>query len=136
MAFYCYMVASKRNGTLYVGSTDCLTTRIWQHKNKTFPGFTAKYGCDQLVWLQVFDTREGAFRRERRMKEWRRSWKVQLLEQDNPNWRDLYWEACGLLAPGALEAFLARVDGLAGSSADSEITRLGPGVRRDERPLR
>jgi putative endonuclease len=107
MAFYCYIVASRRNGTIYIGSTDCLTTRIGQHKNKTFDGFTKKYDCHQLVWFQAFDTRDAAFRRERRMKEWRRSWKVELIEEANPNWRDLYWEACGVAPPGHVEAFLA-----------------------------
>ena len=107
MVFYCYIVTNKQNGTLYVGHTDCLTTRIGQHKDKTFDGFTGKYGCDQLVWFRTFDTRDEAFRCERRMKEWRRSWKVLTVEEENPNWRDLYWEACGVLAPGQVEAFLA-----------------------------
>ena len=115
MAFYCYIVASRQLGTLYIGSTDCLRTRIGQHKDKTFDGFTAKYGCDQLVWFQTFDTRDEAFQRERRMKEWRRSWKILVIQEENPNWRDLYWEACGVLAPGQIEAFLAalptRIDG-------------------------
>jgi putative endonuclease len=100
MAFYCYIVASGRNGTLYIGSTDNLTVRIGQHKDKTFDGFTAKYGCNQLVWLEVFDTRDAAFKRERRMKEWRRSWKLMAIEAENPEWEDLYWETCGILRPG------------------------------------
>ena len=107
MAFYCYIVASCRNGTLYIGSTDSLTIRIGQHKTRTFDGFTARHGCDQLVWFQTFDTRESAFRRERRMKEWRRSWKLELIEEANPDWRDLYWESCAIAPPGRVEAFLA-----------------------------
>ena len=107
MAFYCYIVANKQNGTLYIGSTDCLTTRIGQHKNKTFPGFTAKYGCDRLVWFRIFDTREAAFRCERRMKEWRRSWKILVIQEESPNWWDLYWEVCGVGPPGHVEDFLA-----------------------------
>ncbi|MFZ5670360.1 MAG: GIY-YIG nuclease family protein [Pseudomonadota bacterium] len=107
MAFYCYIVASGQNGTLYIGSTDSLATRIGQHKNKIFAGFTAKYGCDQFVWFRVFDTREAAFRCERRMKEWLRSWKTLVIQELNPNWRDLYWEACGVGPPGQVENFLA-----------------------------
>ncbi len=107
MAFYCHIVASGQLGTLYIGSTDSLTTRIGQHKAKTFDGFTAKYGCDQLVWFRTFDTREAAFRCERRMKEWRRSWKILAIQEENPNWRDLYWQTCGIGSPGHVEAFLA-----------------------------
>ena len=106
MAFYCYIVASRQNGTIYVGSTDSLTVRIGQHKAKAIPGFTAKYGCDRLVWFEAFGTRNEAFWCERRMKEWRRSWKVRLIERENPNWRDLYWETCGIAGPGEVEAFL------------------------------
>jgi putative endonuclease len=90
MASYAYIVASGRNGAIYVGSTDDLAARIWQHKAKAIPGFTAQYGCDTLVWHEVHDTREAAFQRERRIKEWRRSWKLMLFEETNPTWADLY----------------------------------------------
>ena len=100
MAFYCYIVASKRHGTIYIGQTDCLTTRIGQHKNKAHRGFTAKYGCDRLVWFSVHDTRDGAKAMERKLKLWRRNWKLELIEASNPGWRDLYWEACGIHQPG------------------------------------
>jgi putative endonuclease len=90
MAFYCYIVASRRNGTLYIGSTDDLPRRIEEHRQYLRDGFTARYGCTILVWYEVFETREGAFRRERRMKEWRRSWKLTLIEAGNPTWRDLF----------------------------------------------
>ncbi len=92
MAFYVYMLASQRNGTLYVGSTDCLTKRIWEHKVNVRPGFTAKYGVKFLVWFEVHDTRGGAFRRERQIKEWKRAWKLGLIEKSNREWRDLYDE--------------------------------------------
>ncbi len=95
MAFYTYIMASGRNGTIYVGSTDSITKRVWEHKNKIRPGFTAKYRCSILVWYEVHDTREGAFRRERRIKEWRRSWKLLLIEGLNPTWRDLYDDLIG-----------------------------------------
>ena len=90
MAFYTYIVASGRNGTIYVGMTDDLGHRIWQHKTKEFDGFTARYGCDRLVWYEVHVTRDSAFVRERRIKEWRRSWKLTLIEGANPAWDDLY----------------------------------------------
>ncbi len=90
MAFYVYIVASQRNGTLYIGSTDDLAKRIWEHKAKLRPGFTAQYGVDQLVWYEVHDSRDSAFQRERRMKTWNRAWKIQLIERFNPGWRDLY----------------------------------------------
>ena len=70
--------------------TDDLTLRVHQHKTKAFAGFTARYGCDQLVWYEVHETRENAFQRERRMNEWRRSWKLMMIEEANPTWADLY----------------------------------------------
>ena len=90
MAFYVYIVANRRNGTIYTGSTDDLGRRIWEHKSKALEGFSKTYGCDQLVWYESFSSREEAFIRERRIKEWRRSWKLLLIEEDNPTWRDLY----------------------------------------------
>ena len=92
MTFYVYMLASGKNGTLYVGSTDNLTVRISQHRQDLRPGFTSKYGVKDLVWYELHDTREGAFRRERRIKEWKRAWKVRLIEKRNLAWRDLYDE--------------------------------------------
>lgn len=85
-----YIMASGRNGTLYTGMTDNLSERVWQHREASMPGFAKKYGATMLVWYEVHDTRESAFRRERRIKEWRRSWKLMLIEESNPNWRDLY----------------------------------------------
>ncbi len=90
MAFFTYIVASGRNGTIYVGSTDDLITRVNQHRNKTFEGFTAKYDVDRLVWFERHETREAAFKRERRLKKWNRVWKLDLIEKANPGWSDLY----------------------------------------------
>jgi putative endonuclease len=90
MAFYVYILASQRNGTLYIGSTDALIARVSQHKQEMKPGFTSKYGVDILVWCEIHDTREGAFRRERQMKKWNRAWKIELIERANPGWRDLF----------------------------------------------
>ncbi len=89
MSFFTYIVASQRNGTLYIGSTDKLSRRAWEHREKLRPGFTARYSVHILVWYEVFHTREDAFRRERRMKKWNRAWKLELIERFNPTWRDL-----------------------------------------------
>jgi putative endonuclease len=88
--FYTYIVASRRNGTIYIGSTDDIRVRVEQHKAKRFDGFTARYGVDKLVWYEPHPSREQAFRRERQIKEWRRLWKLQLIESRNPNPIDLY----------------------------------------------
>ena len=88
--FFVYLLCSKPNGTLYVGVTSDLPKRMWEHKNKVVPGFTAKYGVDKLVWYEVHDDWEAAFRREKQIKEWKRLWKIQLIEADNSQWVDLY----------------------------------------------
>ena len=90
MAFYTYIVASSRNGTLYTGSTDSLIVRTAQHRNKVFKGFTAKYGCATLVWYEWHETRHAAFVRERQIKKWNRVWKLELIEKTNSGWRDLF----------------------------------------------
>jgi putative endonuclease len=87
--FYVYLLASKPYGTLYVGVTSNLVGRVWQHKDKAVSGFTAKYGVDRLVWFESHDTIEEAIRREKRIKEWKRDWKINLIERDNPRWIDL-----------------------------------------------
>ena len=88
--FFVYILASKHNGTLYIGVTSALAQRIWQHKNKVAQGFTKKYGVDQLVYYEPHDTAEAAILREKQMKKWRRAWKIELIERVNPQWRDLY----------------------------------------------
>jgi putative endonuclease len=90
--FYTYIVASKRNGTIYTGHTDDIVRRIYEHREKMRRGFTAKYGVSVLVWYEPHETREGAFHRERQIKEWRRAWKLRLIEEKNPTWQDLYSE--------------------------------------------
>jgi putative endonuclease len=82
--FYVYLLASGRNGTLYIGMTDDLVRRVSEHKAKMLPGFTSKYGCDRLVWHEGHPTRDGALLREHALKEWRRSWKIMLIEAENP----------------------------------------------------
>jgi putative endonuclease len=88
--FYVYLLASKPYGTLYVGVTSDLVGRVWRHQEKAVSGFTAKYGVDHLVWFESHDTIEEAIRREKRIKEWQRDWKINLIERDNPRWIDLY----------------------------------------------
>ena len=87
-----YMLASKRNGTLYVGVTSDPVQRIWQHKNGLVEGFTKRYGVHILVWYEVGETMEGAIMREKAIKEWHRAWKTRMIEESNPTWRDLYGE--------------------------------------------
>ncbi len=89
MSFYVYIVASERNGTLYIGSTDDISRRMIEHKAKTLGGFTAKYDVNRLVWFEEHETRDSAFGRERKLKVWRRAWKIALIERSNPEWRDL-----------------------------------------------
>ncbi len=88
--FYVYILASKRNGTLYIGVTSNLIKRIWEHKNGIIKGFTEKYKVSQLVYYEHHEIAESALKRERNMKEWKRAWKVELIEKINPNWYDLY----------------------------------------------
>lgn len=84
-----YIMANKRNGTLYTGVTADLPARVYAHKTGEGSVFTKKYGCDQLVWFERFDTMEPALVRERRLKDWKRKWKLDLIESINPDWRDL-----------------------------------------------
>ncbi len=90
MAFSTYILASQRNGTLDVGSTDDIARRVWEHKEAVTPGFTSRYVVKLLVWYEQHDTRDAAFRRERQIKEWKRQWKLELIERFNPAWCDLY----------------------------------------------
>ena len=90
MAFWVYMLASQRNGTLYLGHTDDLVRRVTEHKARPLPGFTTKYGVTRLVWYEAHEARHEAFTRERQMKKWRRPWKLELIERMNPGWRDLF----------------------------------------------
>ncbi|RJF90434.1 GIY-YIG nuclease family protein [Sphingomonas cavernae] len=87
---FVYIMASKRNGTLYIGVTSDLVKRVWEHRNGRIEGFTKKYGCKILVWYQVFETIEAARGRELQMKEWRRNWKLREIEAMNSDWNDLY----------------------------------------------
>jgi len=85
-----YILANKRNGTLYVGVTSDLIKRIWQHRNNAMQGFTNRYTVHQLVYYELHDTMESAITKEKMLKNWKRAWKLQLIERSNPNWQDLY----------------------------------------------
>ncbi len=89
MAFYVYILASGRNGTLYVGRTSDLARRMLEHRTKAFDGFTAQHDVTRLVYFESHERLEPAWHRERSLKRWRREWKLNLIEQDNPDWRDL-----------------------------------------------
>jgi putative endonuclease len=83
-------MASRRNGTLYVGVTSDLMKRVWEHKNNVVEGFTKRYGIHHLVWYELHPTMESAILREKTIKEWKRSWKMEMIEKSNPEWQDLY----------------------------------------------
>ncbi|MCU0615457.1 MAG: GIY-YIG nuclease family protein [Desulfobacterales bacterium] len=85
-----YILASKRNGTLYIGVTSNLIKRVWEHKNKLVKGFSKQYDVHQLVWYELHESMESAILREKRVKGWKRSWKLNLIERMNPDWKDLY----------------------------------------------
>ena len=85
-----YVVTSKQNGTLYIGVTSDLIKRIWEHKNDLVEGFTKRYKVHNLVWYEVHRNMDAAIEREKNMKEWKRTWKIKLIEKNNPNWNDLY----------------------------------------------
>ena len=89
-----YILASKPNGTLYIGVTSDPVQRVWQHKNNLVEGFTKRYGVHQLVWYEVHETMESAISREKALKKWNRAWKVELIKRRNPKWSDLYEEIC------------------------------------------
>ena len=83
-------MASRRNGTLYMGVTSNLVQRVWQHKHDIVEGFTSQYGVHTLVWYEPHETMASAIAREKALKEWKRAWKLVLIEESNPEWRDLY----------------------------------------------
>ena len=90
-----YILASKRNGTLYIGVTSDLVKRVWQHRNDMVEGFTKQYGVHRLVYYELHADMVEAISREKRLKKWNRAWKIELIEQENPQWRDLWPELAG-----------------------------------------
>ena len=96
MTLYVYMLASKPQGTLYIGVTNDLVRRVAEHKESMIPGFTKRYGVNKLVYWEAFEDYEAAIAREKELKRWRRDWKRALIEENNPHWADLF----GNIAPG------------------------------------
>jgi putative endonuclease len=92
-----YILASKRNGTLYIGMTNDLVRRVVEHKAQSVPGFTARYGVCMLVYYEVHDNVYDAILREKRMKKWKRQWKLELIEAHNPKWQDLFGDDGSIL---------------------------------------
>ncbi|MFH1049812.1 MAG: GIY-YIG nuclease family protein [bacterium] len=90
--FYVYILASKKNGTLYTGVTNDIIRRIYEHKNDINDGFTKKYQVYNLVYYEIFNDSYEAIVREKRIKTWKRQWKIELIEKNNPDWKDLYNE--------------------------------------------
>lgn len=90
-----YILASKRNGTLYTGVTSDLIKRVWQHKQHQVEGFSKKYAVDILVWYELHESMESAIQREKAIKNWKRAWKVNAIKAMNPQWRDLYDDLLG-----------------------------------------
>lgn len=88
--YYVYILATKANGTFYVGVTSSLAKRIWEHKNEVADGFTKEHGIKNLVYYETYDDPENAIRREKRLKKWPRLWKMKVIEKMNPDWKDLY----------------------------------------------
>ena len=85
-----YILANKRNGTLYIGVSSDLVKRVWEHKGHFVEGFTKRYGVDRLVWYEAHASMESAITREKQIKKWNRDWKLKLIETANPLWKDLY----------------------------------------------
>jgi len=93
--FYVYIISNKRNGTLYIGVTSDLIKRIYQHREGLIDGFTKKYNVKALVYYEQHENAESAITREKQMKEWKRQWKLELIEKTNPEWEDLYDKITG-----------------------------------------
>jgi putative endonuclease len=94
MSYYVYILASRRDGAIYVGITNDLVRRVYEHRIKAVPGFTSKYNITQLVWFEIYDDPISAITREKELKKWKRAWKVQLIEAQNAQWQDLYESIC------------------------------------------
>ena len=92
MPYYVYLLAGRHNGTLYCGVTNDLVRRVWEHKEGLADGFSKKYGVKMLVWFETHEDINAAITREKQIKEWRRDWKLEMIEKTNPYWRDLYPE--------------------------------------------
>ena len=89
-AFYVYILASGKHGTLYIGVTNNLVRRVYEHRQRAVPSFTSRYGVTKLVYFEIYDDPESAIAREKKIKRWRRDWKIRLIQENNPDWVDLF----------------------------------------------
>ena len=94
MGYYVYILASRRDGAIYVGITNDLLRRVYEHRAKVIQGFTSKYNITRLAWFEIYEDPISAISREKELKKWKRGWKIQLIEAQNPLWRDLYESIC------------------------------------------
>jgi len=94
MAYHVYILASRKDGAIYIGVTNDIVRRVYEHRIKAVRGFTFKYNVTRLVWFEIYDDPISAITREKELKKWKRSWKVQLIEAQNPQWLDLYESIC------------------------------------------
>jgi len=94
MSYFVYILASRKDGAIYIGVTNDIVRRVYDHRTKAVPGFTSKYNITRLVWFEIYDDPISAISREKELKKWRRAWKVQLMEAQNPDWNDLYESIC------------------------------------------
>jgi putative endonuclease len=94
MAYYVYILASRKDGATYIGVTNDLVRRIYEHRTKAVPGFSSRYNITRLVWFEIYDDPISAISREKELKKWKRAWNVQLIEAQNPEWNDLYDSIC------------------------------------------
>jgi putative endonuclease len=94
MSYYVYILASRKDGAIYVGITNDIVRRIYERRIKAVRGFTSKYNITRLVWFEIYDDPISAISREKELKKWKRAWKVQLVETQNPQWNDLYESIC------------------------------------------
>ena len=94
MAYYVYILASRKDGATYIGITNDLVRRVYEHRAKAVRSFTSKYNITRPVWFEIYDDPVSAISREKELKKWKRSWKIQLIEAQNPQWNDLYESIC------------------------------------------
>ncbi|WP_407521765.1 GIY-YIG nuclease family protein [Methylobacterium oryzisoli] len=133
MAAFVYMLASGRNGTLYLGSTIDLSRRVREHQLALTPGFTSRYGVTVLVWYEAYDRVVEARQREYALKKWRRAWKIALIEIDNPNWCDLSIDLIWAIGANACGAASRRVVVLVPGSPSASLQSSGKGDWRPKR---
>ncbi|MFL6815803.1 MAG: GIY-YIG nuclease family protein [Bradyrhizobium sp.] len=94
MSYYIYIIASRKDGAIYIGVTNGIIRRIYEHRTKVTRGFTWKYNITRLVWFEIYEDPISAISREKELKKWKRAWKIELIEAQNPEWNDLYVSIC------------------------------------------